>query len=193
MTAIPDAGGAAGVSSIPVNCGNRGCNRDDRVAGMAGTSEWVLLAYRLPREPSTPRITVWRKLRRLGVLQLVDGLVALPATPANREQFDWLADEIIEAEGEAWTWAAVPGTKAQQEALAARLSAAVADDYRALLDEVQAAADADGPVDGRPLARFRRELRRIEARDHFGSRDGEPVNRAIARLTAPVISEEVGR
>ena len=46
---------------------------------MAGRSDWVLLAYRLPREPSTPRITVWRKLRRLGVAQLVDGLVALPA------------------------------------------------------------------------------------------------------------------
>ena len=24
---------------------------------------WVLLAYRLPREPSTPRIALWRKLR----------------------------------------------------------------------------------------------------------------------------------
>src|SRR5262249_39018906 len=31
---------------------------------------WVLLAYRLPREPSTPRIAVWRRLRRLGALQL---------------------------------------------------------------------------------------------------------------------------
>ena len=45
---------------------------------MAGRVEWVLLAYRIPREPSTPRITVWRKLKRLGVAQIVDGLVALP-------------------------------------------------------------------------------------------------------------------
>src|SRR5258708_1839751 len=29
--------------------------------------QWVFLAYRLPREPSTPRIAVWRKLRRLGI------------------------------------------------------------------------------------------------------------------------------
>ena len=27
--------------------------------------EWVLLSYRIPREPSTPRITVWRKLERV--------------------------------------------------------------------------------------------------------------------------------
>ncbi|HET9728675.1 MAG TPA: Chromate resistance protein ChrB, partial [Acidimicrobiia bacterium] len=88
---------------------------------MAPASDWVLLAYRLPREPSTPRITVWRKLRRLGVVQLVDGLVALPASAQHREQFDWLADEIVEAGGEAWTWTARPGSKDQQRALVARL------------------------------------------------------------------------
>src|SRR6266540_843167 len=42
-----------------------------------GPGQWVLLSYRLPREPSTPRIGVWRKLERLGVTRLGDGLVAL--------------------------------------------------------------------------------------------------------------------
>ncbi len=37
---------------------------------MAGAMEWLLLAYRMPREPSTPRIAVWRKLARLGVAKL---------------------------------------------------------------------------------------------------------------------------
>ena len=90
---------------------------------MAGT-EWALLAYRLPREPSTPRIAVWRKLRRLGVVQLVDGLVALPSSPANVEALDWLADEVIEAGGEAWTFTARPGTKRQDAALRAQIAAA---------------------------------------------------------------------
>lgn len=53
--------------------------------------QWVLLAYRLPREPSTPRIALWRALRRLGVGQLTDDLVALPADSRTREQFEWLA------------------------------------------------------------------------------------------------------
>src|SRR4051812_20034536 len=86
---------------------------------MAAVEEWVLLSYRLPREPSAPRVTVWRKLRRLGAVQLVDGLVALPASGQNRERFDWLADEVVEAGGEAWTFDAVPGSKQQQRALAA--------------------------------------------------------------------------
>ena len=52
----------------------------DRYRGgvASSTSEWVLLAYRIPREPSTPRISVWRKLRRLGAVQILDGLVGLP-------------------------------------------------------------------------------------------------------------------
>src|SRR3954447_19324502 len=94
--------------------------------------EWVLLAYRLPREPSTPRIAVWRKLRKLGAVQLVDGLVALPADPATIEAFDWVADEVIEAGGEAWTWRAQAGSKHQQAALRQRASEAVAEEYRAL-------------------------------------------------------------
>src|SRR5690242_10765482 len=53
--------------------------------------EWVLLAFRLPREPSTPRTALWRKLRQLGAAQLLDGLVALPLDARNREQFEWLA------------------------------------------------------------------------------------------------------
>ncbi|MEV4644831.1 hypothetical protein [Saccharopolyspora sp. NPDC049357] len=45
----------------------------DSAGGSPG--EWVLLSYRMPREPSTPRIAVWRKLKRLGVAQLADGVV----------------------------------------------------------------------------------------------------------------------
>ena len=71
---------------------------------MSGRLEWVLLAYRLPREPSTPRIALWRRLRRLGVVQVLDGLVALPADARTREQLEWLADEVLEADGEASVW-----------------------------------------------------------------------------------------
>src|SRR5205814_10539904 len=36
-----------------------------RLVVVAGRVEWVLLAYRVPREPSSPRIAIWRRLRRL--------------------------------------------------------------------------------------------------------------------------------
>ena len=49
--------------------------------GMSQADDWVLLAYRLPRVPSTPRSAVWRKLKRLGVAQLGDGHLVADITP----------------------------------------------------------------------------------------------------------------
>src|SRR6476619_4356359 len=98
---------------------------------------WVLLAYRLPREPSTPRIAVWRKLRRLGVAQLLDGLVALPLDGRNREQFEWVAGEIVEAGGEASLWVGELASRAQERELAARMTAAIASEYTALIVDAE--------------------------------------------------------
>src|SRR3954452_7134519 len=102
--------------------------------GFMAESGWALLAYRMPREPSAPRVTVWRKLRRLGAVQVVDGLVALPATAETVEAFGWLADEVTEAGGEAWTWTAT-GSKQQDRSLRQRLKNAVVEEYAAVIAE----------------------------------------------------------
>ena len=128
---------------------------------MPARSEWVQLAYRLPREPSTPRIAVWRRLRRLGAVQIVDGLVALPRDSRTQEQLEWLADEILEANGEATIWVATPGAAAQERALAQGMAAAVAAEYQALIDAAEAARHKDGVVRRRTLARLRRTLQAI--------------------------------
>jgi hypothetical protein len=81
-------------------------------------TQWVMLVYRLPRTPSTPRITLWRKLRRIGVAQVVDGVVALPAGPDNRERLEWLAEEVVHAGGDATIWLSAPSTAAEHRKLA---------------------------------------------------------------------------
>src|SRR5215210_3477970 len=125
---------------------------------------WVLLAYRLPREPSTPRIALWRALRRLGAVQVLDGLVALPADARTREQLEWLADDVGRAGGEATIWLAQPGSAAQERALAARMQAEAAASYRRIIEAARAAAPGAGK---RTLGRLRRELRRVRRRDYF--------------------------
>ncbi len=55
--------------------------------------------YRIPRQPSSPRIAVWRKLRALGAGQLVDGVAALPEDARTREHLEWVADQVLEAGG----------------------------------------------------------------------------------------------
>ena len=152
---------------------------------------WVLLAYRLPREPSTPRSALWRKLRRLGAAQLLDGLAALPLDARNREQLEWLADEVVEAGGEATIWVGELGSAAQERELARRMAEGVAADYRLLIDEVDTARGQPLGQRRRTLGRLRRELRRIRARDYFPPPEREPAQQALAELAA-LIEEPVG-
>src|SRR4051812_38810573 len=110
---------------------------------MSPSEEWVLLSYRLPREPSTARVAIWRKLKRLGVAQVLDGLVALPANARTREQLEWIAQEILTAGGEATIWLARPGSHAQERAFAQQMTDAVSADYREVRDAARAALDLD--------------------------------------------------
>lgn len=143
--------------------------------------KWALLAYRLPREPSTPRIAIWRKLRRLGVAKLQDGLVALPLDNRNREQLEWLADEVREAGGDAMLWLAELASRSEERALVERMRAAAAADYARVV-----AAAHGAPPDRRTLARLRRELHRLRLRDHFPPREREEARRAVERLATRI-------
>ena len=151
-------------------------------------AQWVLLAYRIPREPSTPRIAVWRKLRRLGAAQLLDGLVALPLDRRNREQFEWLAGEIVEAHGEATLWVGEPASRAQERELAARMATTIGSEYTALIADAEQVTNQAPGNRRRSLARLRRELRRIRARDYFPPPERERAQQAIEAL-AQVVEE----
>jgi hypothetical protein len=149
--------------------------------------EWALMAYRLPREPSTPRITLWRKLRRFGAAQIVDGLVALPATARTREQLGWAANDVLDAGGEASVWVGTLDTARFERELVARMAGEVVDEYRRL---IAAADDAIAEPDAarrRALARLRRELRRVDERDHFEVAERARAHRALARLAKQTV------
>jgi hypothetical protein len=156
-------------------------------AHVAATSEqrrqqWVFLAYRLPREPSTPRITLWRKLRRLGVAQLLDGLVSLPLDSRTREQLEWLADEVIEAGGEATIWIAESTSAAQERALASAMANAISGEYAALLEEATSSLGESPAETRRRLRRLRRQLQAIRRRDYFPPPEREAARRAVEAL-----------
>jgi uncharacterized protein YdbL (DUF1318 family) len=151
-------------------------------AGGAGAGRWVLLAYRMPREPSRPRIAVWRKLERLGVARLGDGLVALPADARTREQFDWIADEVGEGGGSATVWLATPSTLAQEQQIAASMRAARAAEYQAVIGEATAACGGTEAERTRTQRRLRGELHRISRRDFFPPREREIARAAVQGL-----------
>lgn len=148
--------------------------------------EWVLLSYRLPREPSGPRTTLWRRLRRLGVAQLSDGLVALPADARTREALEWLADDVLAADGTAGVWLARPATAAQERALATGMQTARAEEYRQLAASCREALTADPADRARSLRRLRGEWRAVDRRDFFPPAEREVAAAALRELADAV-------
>ncbi|MHB8448911.1 MAG: Chromate resistance protein ChrB [Mycobacteriales bacterium] len=151
---------------------------------MTKDQEWVLLAYRLPRVPSTPRSAIWRKLKRLGVVQLADGLVALPADRRTREQLEWIADDVVDHGGEALLWLGRPADSSGQAGLAAQMNATIVGEYAAVIAAARVGRDDDAQTRRRVVARLRRELHRIEARDFFSPPQREQARRAVEELGA---------
>ena len=153
----------------------------------SGTAEWALLSYRVPREPSTPRIAVWRKLKSLGVAQIGDGVVALPADARTREQLEWVAEDVEQAGGAAMLWTARPDSAEDERRLAAQMAAACAAEYAQVRDRAVAAAlDADPAAAASTVRKLRAELRRIERRDFF-----PPDERAAARAAVQALAARV--
>jgi hypothetical protein len=133
---------------------------------------WVLLIYRIPREPSRHRVAVWRKLRDLGALYLQDGVVALPEDAVTREQLEWLQLRVREAGGEATLWEARPGTVGEEAELVGTFRSSREEAYRGIVAEAERlrlkAQMGGGGVFER-LGKLEREFRAERRRDYFRS------------------------
>jgi hypothetical protein len=132
---------------------------------------WVLLVYKIPREPTSSRATIWRKLKRLGALLLHDAVWVLPATSWTREQFQWLAVEIGELEGEAYLWESHLLLNGQADALVQQFQARVDATYQEILDEVER--------DEADLVALSRKYQQVRAQDYFHSELGMQVRERL--------------
>jgi len=134
---------------------------------------WVLLVYRLPREPSRHRVAVWRKLRDLGALYLQDGVAALPEDAVTREQLEWLQLRVREAGGEATLWEGRPGTMAEESELVGAFRSSREEAYRAIIAEAERvlrkAQMGGGETLLEQLGKLERGFRTERRRDYFRS------------------------
>ena len=132
---------------------------------------WVLLVYKIPREPTASRAQIWRKLKRLGALLLHDAVWVLPATSWTREQFQWLAVEIGELDGEAHLWESHLLLNGQADALVQQFQARVDEAYQDILEELEQ-EDAD-------LVALSRVYQQVRAQDYFHSTLGTHVRERL--------------
>lgn len=134
---------------------------------------WLLLAYKVPRNPTANRVYVWRKLKRLGAILLHDAVWVLPETAQTKEQFQWLADEIREMDGEFTLWRSQLLFADQDEGLVQRFKAAVEEAYQEILSGLKRKG-ADVPA-------LARQYQQIQMTDYFHCDLGQQVREALMK------------
>jgi len=78
-------------------------------------SPWLLLVYRVPTDPASKRVTVWRDLKRLGSFYLQQCVCMLPDRPDLRAEIERITEKIETLGGE-HTLFEIPQLRAQDEA-----------------------------------------------------------------------------
>jgi len=125
---------------------------------------WMLLVYKIPREPSAGRVQVWRKLKQLGAIALQDAAWVLPQTARTRELLHWLSVEITELGGEAILFDADQAYATDSESLQNQFCEPVEAEYREILAALK---NKD-----RDLSALSKRYQSVHQRDYFHSELG---------------------
>lgn len=82
-------------------------------------NEWVILNYTLPKEPSRVRVSIWRKLKKLGAVSIGQSMWVLPFEDKYITLFTDISNDILQNSGEAYLLkAAFIGDKKEEEIIA---------------------------------------------------------------------------
>src|SRR5437763_9373524 len=163
---------------------------------MSGPPEWVALAWRLPAGSSTPRVTTWRNLQRLGAARLTPGAALLPFREDLQEQLDWLAQEIEHQGGEAWVLPVTGLSESEERLVRDRMAADRDAEYRSLAEDALAfiarRSASPAPADAfaarlqidKELLALQRRFRKIRVRDYVDAPGRAAAAQAVDRSLA---------
>jgi CRISPR/Cas system-associated endoribonuclease Cas2 len=96
-------------------------------------TSWNLLIYRVPSQPSTQRVHVWRKLKSWGGLYLQQSICVLPLREDLQQQLEKLKAEIVSGGGEADLLTVLIEDEAQNAMLVQRFQQQAEEEYQEFL------------------------------------------------------------
>jgi hypothetical protein len=156
---------------------------------------WLLLIYKVPSEPSRPRVAVWRELKRLGGLYLQQAVCILPARPETSDALAAVRQRIDALGGTSYFFRVDDVDAAQEGALVDGVRRLASKEYADIVEECETKF-----VKGIEFERFRgnytfeeaEELRqeleklkrwreRVAARDWFAADGAGALDQWLAR------------
>ena len=160
-------------------------------------TDWLLICYHVPNQPSALRVATWRALKQRGAILLGPGTYALPETEAHRKGLETLTERIVAGGGTAIAFAAAALSEADRRALELKSEAARHDDYRQVVRSTNNLIDhierEESEHDYRfvevealdeELAKVRRQLEHVIERDTTGVPSREEAVAAVRAAEA---------
>jgi DNA-binding transcriptional regulator PaaX len=176
-----------------------------------GGGGWLVLAYRIPSEPTRLRAAVWRRLKTLGAVYLQNSVAVLPSSEGAERALRRLRHEILQMDGTA----VLLGCSALEgePAVVAMFHAARNSEYEEILDkcrdfhtglekEYAASHFTFGELEENEveMVKLKGWFAKVQDRDAFGassagksSRALEECEQALERYAARVYAEEGDR
>ncbi len=152
--------------------------------------EWALLLFELPASLSNLRVKMWRRLQKIGALNLKNGAYVLPSNAETEEDFAWLRQAIIDGGGQAMLMHARTLTSQDHQDIIRQFQELRSNDYKELLDDLTGikakikgkARDISNETLRELSESFKSHQERrseIQKTDFFPTRQGEEVNQAL--------------
>ena len=144
-------------------------------------NEWNAINYTLPREPSRTRVSVWRRLKKIGAVNIQQSMWILPAGDENNRLLGEIKDEVVRNGGEAFvlTFRADEDGK---KIITEKFNAARDEEYGELLEQCEEFfkeidketarknfSFAEIEENEEELGKLRQWYEKISARDSFGA------------------------
>jgi len=162
-------------------------------------SRWLLLLTQLPSSVSSPRVTLWRRLRAAGATTMVTSVWVLPETGPHTELFEQLRDGLVRQGGIGFVLSIPASAPDVNESIVARFQADRGREYdefaercAALLAEIGREGKAgkytfaEMEESEQDLEKLVRWLAKIKARDFFPQERGEEASAMLTRCQAAV-------
>lgn len=156
---------------------------------------WLVLAYRIPSEPSRLRSGVWRRLKALGAIYVQNSVAALPDDPAAERALRALRSEIAQMEGGSAQLLRADALVGAGDLVAA-YNTARDEEYAEIVDRCQdflAEIEHETTTqhftygeleeNDEDLTKLRTWYDKVAARDRFGAHGRTPADEAIQRCS----------
>ena len=158
-------------------------------------NQWTAINYTLPREPSRARVSIWRKLKKIGAVSIQQSMWILSSGEENRRRLNEIKDEVTRNGGEAFIMD-LSVDEDGQKIIADKLNAARDEEYGELFEECEAYfKEIDKEIarqnftfgeieeNEEELGKLKQWYNIIAARDIFGSPLREKAESMLSKCT----------